>query len=92
MFELANKPGSKGSEAQKQEDFIPFASVAEREFEKEKFLYYPGMKCSWHHEMTDTCNCSSTRVRSYIYIYTLLDVNIHLFPVTHCPPLPALPS
>lgn len=95
MFELANKPRSEGSEAQKQEGFIPFESVAEREFEKEKFLYYPGMNCSWHDEMTDTCNCSSTRVRSYVY--TLLDVcchryNIHLFPVTHYPPLPALPS
>ena len=95
MFELANKPGSEGTEAQGQECFIPVESVAEREFEKEKFLYYPGMNCSWHQEMTDTCNCTSARVRSWVY--TLLDVccpryNIHLRPVQHYPLLPALPS
>ena len=91
LFELANKPGS---EAHDQESFLPFESVAERELEKEKFLYCPDMNCSWHEETTDTRHCSSARVRSWIY--TLLDVcchryNIDLLPLQHYPPLQALP-
>ena len=92
LFELANKPGS---EAQEQECLMPFESVAEREFEKEKFLYYPDMNCAWHEKTTDTCHCSSARVKSWIY--TVLDAschryNIDLLPVQHYPLLPALPS
>ena len=69
-------------------------AVAERELEKDKFLYYPDMNCSWHEETTDTRHCSSARVRSWIY--TLLDVcchryNIDLLPLQHYPPLQALP-
>ena len=89
VFELANKPGSEAEELN-----MPFESVAERELEKERFLYYPDMNCSWHEAMTETSHCSSARVRCWIY--TVLDVcchryNIELLPLQHYPPLPALP-
>ena len=87
MFEIANKSPEASDGGQ---SFIPFESVAEREFEKERFIYQKNMNCAWHEEVTDTSHCSSARVRSWVY--SLLAVccpkyQIALLPASHEPPL-----
>ena len=91
MFEIANKaPDSEAAQAEQNlhEKFLPFESVAERELEKEMFLFQPGMNCAWHEETTETCHCCSAHVRSWTF--TMLDVccrryHIPLMPGTHSP-------
>ena len=86
MFEIANKPAAvEGTKAA-----IPFESLADREFEVERFIYQANMNCAWHQEVTDTSHCSSGRVRSWVY--SLLDVccpryEIPLLPSSHLPPV-----
>jgi len=83
MFEIANKP-------EHQDFIIPYESIAEREFEKEQFIFQPGMNCSWHEEKTETWHCSCARLRSWMF--TMLAVCCHRYEIEllaghHCPPV-----
>ena len=48
-------------------DEIPFASVAEAEFDKERFIYEKGLSCAWHESETDSHHCSEAYVKRWTY-------------------------
>lgn len=49
-------------------DDIPFVSVAEAEFVKERFLYEKGLACAWHESETESHHCSQAYAKRWTYI------------------------
>jgi len=48
-------------------DGIPHLSVAESEFEKERYLYEKDLSCAWHESETDSQHCSEAYVKRWMY-------------------------
>ena len=50
-----------------EEEMIPTPTMAQLEFEKERFQYHQGLGCEWHEEATDTNKCSLSFVHRWAF-------------------------
>ena len=48
-------------------EMIPTPTMAQLEFERERFQYHQGLGCDWHEEATDTNKCSLSFVHRWAY-------------------------
>ena len=48
-------------------DMIPTPTMAQLEFERERFQYHRGLGCDWHEEATDTNKCSLSFVHRWAF-------------------------
>ena len=49
------------------EEMIPTPTMAQLEFERERFQYHRGLGCDWHEEATDTNQCSLSFVHRWAF-------------------------
>ena len=66
---------------------VPTISIAERQLDRERFIYTPGLSCTWHEEV-ETSHCTSATVIRWSYMMFSLTCHLYgleLLPGKHKP-------